>query len=148
MIWSDHGEGLPRAKRWLYDSGIRVPMIVKWPGQVPKNETNTQLVSLLDLAPTVLNAAGLPIPRVMPGQPFCGPGTNSIEQRHYVHGGRDRFDCSYDMVRSVRDQRFKYICNHRPDLPRLLYIPYRNRHPIMSDIWQLSAENKLDGNLS
>jgi hypothetical protein len=58
---------------------------------------------------------------------------------------RDRYDESYDMMRAVRDRRFKYIRNCRPDLPYLLWIPYRNRHPIMEELWRLHLAGELDG---
>lgn len=146
VVWSDHGEGLPRAKRWLYDSGLRVPMIVRWPGQLSPGSVDQRLVSLLDLAPTMLSCCDLPVPPVMHGRPFFGPLATTV--RDYIHAGRDRFDESYDMVRAVRDGRFKYIQNHRPELPRLLWIPYRNRHPIYPEIWRRYRAAELTGPLA
>jgi len=70
FLWSDHGEGLPRAKRWTYDASIRVPLIVRWSGQLEAGVVNEQLVSLIDLAPTVLSLAGLNIPAHLQGQAF------------------------------------------------------------------------------
>ena len=64
--------------------------------------------------------------------------------RRYVFASRDRHDVSYDMVRAARDGRYKYIRNYRPDLPYLSWIPYRNRHPIMQEIWRLHLEGGLD----
>ncbi len=137
--WSDHGP-LPRGKRWLYDSGIRVPMIVRGPGIKPGTVAD-RLVSTLDLAPTVLSLCGLDIPCHLQGQPFLGPAAEA--EREYVFAARDRFDESYDMVRAARDRRFKYIRNCRTELPYLLWIPYRNRHPIVQEWWRLYTEGKL-----
>ncbi len=142
FIWSDHGEGLPRSKRWLYDGGIRVPLIVRWPGHLKPGSTDDRLVSMIDLGPTVLLLTGTPIPAHMQGRSFSGPGGL---KRDYVYATRDRFDESYDMVRAVRDCRYKYIRNFRPDLPRMLWIPYRNRHPIMREIWRRYTAGKLEG---
>ena len=140
MIWSDHGEGLPRAKRWVYDQGIRVPLIVKWPDHIDPGSISQQLVSMMDLGPTILSCCGLDIPQHMHGQAFMGP---QQQERQYIHACRDRFDESYDMIRAVRDQRYKYICNWRPDLPRLLWIPFRNKHPCYADIWDRACTNSL-----
>jgi len=76
FFWSDHGVGMPRAKRWLYDSGTHIPLIVRIPekfrqnGQGQPGTVDEQLVSSVDFAPTVLNLVGLPIPDYMPGRPL------------------------------------------------------------------------------
>jgi N-sulfoglucosamine sulfohydrolase len=140
FVWSDHGEGLPRAKRWLYDAGIRVPLLVRWPGHVPAGTVSDGLVSLLDLAPTVLSVLGLPVPPHLQGQPLLGP---AAKPRTYVFSARDRLDEAYDRVRAVRDCRFKYIRNDDPYLPYLLWIPYANRHPAMEELWRCRAEGRL-----
>jgi hypothetical protein len=79
----------------------------------------------------------------MQGRAFLGPQRR--DPRRYVYATRDRFDEAYDMVRAVRNRRFKYICNFRPEQPYLLWIPYRNRHPIMQEIWRLHGEDRLEG---
>lgn len=118
VFWSDHGVGLPRAKRWLYDSGMHVPLIVRIPekyrigNQGKPGSVSNQLVSLIDLGPTALNLAGATIPDHMHGQPFLG--TNCPTPREYVYGARDRMDERYDIIRAVRDQRYKYIRNYEP----------------------------------
>ncbi len=138
--WSDHGP-LPRGKRWPYDSGIHVPMIVSGPG-IKAGSVSQDLVSTIDLGPSVLSIAGVDIPRHIQGNAFLGPRAG--EPRRYVYASRDRYDESYDMVRAVRDVRFKYIRNCRPELPYLLWIPYRNRHPIMQELWRLHLSGELD----
>ncbi len=140
---SDHGDGLPRAKRWLYDSGLRVPMIVRWPGKINPGAVSEELVSLVDLAPTVLSLAGIDIPVHLQGQAFLGP--RKAAPREYVFAARDRFDEAYDMVRAVSDGRFKYIRNYYPLQPYVLWIPYRNNSPIMQELLRLYAEGGLEG---
>ena len=142
MLWSDHGAGLPRGKRWPYDAGIRIPLIVRWPGEISPGTETDQLVSLVDLGPTVLSLAGVEIPSHMHGQPFVGP---QKAERDYIYALRDRFDESYDMVRAVRDKRYKYIRNFHPENPYLLWIPYRNRHPIFEEMWRLHLADELKG---
>ena len=138
--WSDHGP-LPRGKRWPYDSGIHVPLIVRGPGITP-GSISDNLVSTIDLGPTVLSLAGVEIPRHLQGQAFLGPRAEPF--REYVYASRDRHDTSYDMVRAVRDKRFKYMRNYHPELPYLLWIPYRNRHPIVQEMWRLHAAGELN----
>lgn len=140
--WSDHGP-LPRGKRWPYDSGIRIPMIVRWPAHLEPGSVSEELVSTIDLGPTVLSLAGIEVPWHMQGQAFLGPRAGP--PRTYIYASRDRHDESYDMVRAVRDKHFKYIRNYSPDRPYLLWLPYRNRHPIMQEMWRLYAAGKLDG---
>ncbi|MBC8041193.1 MAG: sulfatase [Opitutaceae bacterium] len=129
MIWADHGEGLPRAKRYLYDSGTRVPLIVRWPGRFAAGAVDRRMVSLLDLAPTVLAAAGVPCPVHCEGHSLLEP-----EVRTHVFAHRDRMDGEYDKARSVRSARFKYIRNYYPGQERFGYTPYRGKHPAMQAI--------------
>ena len=118
FFWSDHGAGLPRAKRWIYDSGTIVPVIVRIPkryrvgDQGKPGTVDGQLVSFVDLAPTVLNLAGVEIPPHMQGRPFLG--RDLPPEREYVYSIRDRMDERYDMIRSVRGKQFRYIRNYRP----------------------------------
>lgn len=124
MIWSDHGEGQPRAKRWPYEAGLRVPLVVRTPETIlPNAGYDDRLVSLIDLAPTVLELAGITPPVHLQGQSLFAP-----RPRQHCFGSRDRFDESYDMIRSVRDSRFRYSRNYYPRLPRLQWIPYSFRH--------------------
>ena len=142
MHWSDHGP-LPRGKRWPYDSGIHVPLIARWPEHIQPGSVSDQLVSTVDLGPTTLSLAGLEIPSHMQGQAFLGP--RAAPPRRYVYASRDRHDEAYDMVRAVRDNRYKYIRNCRPDLPYLLWLPYHNRHPVVEEMWRLYLAGELSG---
>ena len=118
FFWSDHGVGLPRAKRWLYDSGTHIPLIVRIPEkfrtdhQGQPHTVSNQLVSSIDFGPTVLNLAGVTIPEHVQGLPFLGE--NLPEPREYVFGARDRMDERYDIIRMVRNHRFQYIRNYEP----------------------------------
>lgn len=143
FLWGDHGDGLPRAKRWLYDSGLRVPLIICWPGTIEPGSVSDGLVSLVDLAPTVLSLAGVDVPVHMDGRAFLGPARQP--PRTYVHGARDRIDGVYDMVRATRDQRYKYIRNYYPETPYVQMVPYRNNSGIMQDLLRLHAAGSLTG---
>lgn len=138
--WSDHGP-MPRGKRWPYDSGIRVPLIARGPG-IESVQVSNDLVGTIDLGPTMLSLAGVGIPAHMQGRAFLGP--QAAAKREYVFASRDRYDESYDMVRAVRDRRFKYIRNYCPGTPYVSWVPFLNRHPIMQELWRLHLEDQLD----
>lgn len=141
FFFSDHGDGLPRSKRWVYDSGIKIPLIVRWPDGKEAGTVNDELVSFVDFAPTMLSLAGLAIPEYMEGQAFLGE--KKTEPREYIYAFRDRMDPAPETIRSVRDKRFKYIRNYRPDLPYIGFIPYRDQAAMMQEILKLTRENKL-----
>ncbi len=140
MCWSDHGEGLPRSKRWLYDTGLRVPLIVRWPDHITPGETTDQLVSMIDLGPTILSLAGISLPRHFQGEPFLG--SEAVEREH-IFATRDRYDEFHDCLRAVRDQDFKYIRNVLPEQPRALWNDYLHQHPIQQELFRLKRENRL-----
>ena len=139
FLWSDHGEGLPRGKRHPYDSGTRVPLIVRWPGRIPPGEVaDGRLASMIDLPPTVLEVAGIPVPRHLQGRSLLDPAG-----REHVFTAHDRHDEAPDMVRAVRDRRHRYVRNFLPGSPLFLWTPYRTRHPAMQELWRLHAEGGL-----
>ncbi len=142
FFWGDHGDGLPRAKRWPYDSGTLIPLIIKWPGILKPGSVNKDLISSIDFGPTVLSMAGVDIPAWMQGRAFLGE--QQSEPRQYVFSHRDRFDESYDMIRSVRDKQFRYVRNYFTLTPYVEWIPYRNNSPIMQELLRLQAEDKLN----
>lgn len=124
-FWSDHGVGLPRAKRYPYESGLHEPLIVRWPGKVAPGTVRKELVYLMDLAATMLTVAGLPIPPHMQAQPiFDVQGHPTATPRQHICGGRDRMDEQEDTMRTVRDARFRYIRNYHPDRPYLQHHEY------------------------
>lgn len=147
FFFSDHGDGLPRSKRWVYDSGLRVPMIVRIPekwriaGQGVPATVDSQLISFVDLAPSMLNLAGLEIPANLPGRPFLGQ--NLPPQRSFAFAFRDRTDESFDTIRAVRDGRYKYIRNYRPWEIPLQQISYSESVATASELRRLAATREL-----
>jgi hypothetical protein len=101
-----------------------------------------RLVSLIDLGPTMLSITGSVRPQHLQGQPFLG---DEAEPRQYIYASRDRHDEAYDRVRAVRDRRYKYLRHYHPEQPYLSWIPYRNRHPVMAEMWRLYREDALQG---
>jgi arylsulfatase A-like enzyme len=147
FYWSDHGDGVPRAKRSLYDSGLRVPLMIRWPkslgSTIAPGSARDELVSFIDLAPTVLALAGVEIPAHLQGRALVGP--RAAPAPEFVFAARDRMDIEYDMMRSARDTRFLYIRNFSPELPYAGHIIYRNQSAIMQEWFRLQAERKLTG---
>jgi arylsulfatase A-like enzyme len=141
FFFSDHGDGLPRMKRWVYDSGIQVPLLVRYPDRHQGGTTNENLVSFVDFAPSVLSLAGIPVPKHMQGQAFLG--SQKTAARKYIYAARDRMDPAPETIRAVRDKRFKYVRNYRTDLPYIGFIPYRDRAAGMKDLLQLIEQQKL-----
>ena len=140
MIWSDHGEGLPRRKSWPYASGLRVPLVVRVPG-LEAGGREPGVVSLIDLAPTVLSLLGQPIPPHFQGRALLGPAARP--PRTYAYGTRDRIGESYDHVRSVLDHRFTYIRNLAHLVPRGPVQTYRHQHPVYQELYRLERAGDL-----
>jgi arylsulfatase A-like enzyme len=132
FVFSDHGVGLPRGKRNSYDSGLRVPLIIRLPGKQRGGETDERLISFLDLAPTVLSLANIQPPAYMKGRPFLG--AFKTDPPTYAFATQDRMDGVMDCCRSASDGRFRYILNLMPDLPHLPKVAYREQQEIMKDL--------------
>jgi arylsulfatase A-like enzyme len=142
VFFGDHGDGLPRAKRWLYDSGLQVPLIVRYPDRREAGSLNEELISFVDFAPSMLSLAGVDIPSYMQGQAFLGPQKG--RERDYIFAAKDRMDPAIDTARAVRDKRFKYIRNYRPEKPFVQFIPYRNQMGLMRELLRMEKEGGLD----
>ena len=144
VFWyTDHGGPLPRQKRLLYDAGMRLPMIIRFPFRQHAGEVDDRLVSFIDFLPTILSLAGIEPGAYLDGQAFLGPYT-APTPRTYVHGAADRFDERYDMIRAVRDHRFKYLRNFRPKQGYYLPVAYREQMPIMQELLRLRDAGALD----
>jgi uncharacterized sulfatase len=153
FFWGDHGQGLPRGKRWLYDSGTRVPLIIRWPGKLKPGAVCDDLVCFLDFAPTMLRLAGVDVPahlhgRVLPPVEVATTANSrqpSADSREFIFGHRDRMDETYELIRSARDTRFKYLRNFAPQRPYAQNITYMNQMPTMREWRRLNAEGQLSG---
>jgi uncharacterized sulfatase len=144
VFFGDHGWGLSRGKRWPYDSGTRVPFLVRWPGKVQPGSVREDLVAFIDVAPTFLTLAGAKVPEQMQGQPFLGVDKGGVAPREYCFSCRDRMDETYDRIRAVRDMRYRYIRNFHPELPYAQWINYMDEMPVMRAWRRLAFEGKLN----
>ncbi|MCF8380174.1 MAG: sulfatase-like hydrolase/transferase [Bacteroidales bacterium] len=132
FYYGDHGGVLGRSKRFVYESGTRVPFIVSIPEKYkhlrPAKKVGTKIdriISFVDLAPTLLSITGIDIPEFMQGSAFLG--NQKTEDPDYAYMFRGRMDERIDMVRAVRDKKFRYIRN---------YLPYRIYGQHIEYLWR------------
>ncbi len=143
IVWySDNGGPLPRAKREVYDEGLRVPMLIRFPNKQNAGTVNNELISFVDFAPTTLSLAGIKIPGYMQGRAFLGAQKTAPPK--YIYAARDRMDANYDMVRAVGDGRFKYLKNYQPEKPYIQNITYRLDMDLMKELLRMNDEGKLN----
>ncbi|MBU2945470.1 sulfatase family protein [Zobellia uliginosa] len=153
FYYGDHGGVLPGSKGYLYETGLHVPMVVR----VPENYKNMidlkigsqtdRFVSFIDLAPTVLNLAGVQVPKQIDGKPVFGNGvdTKKIDGEDVAYGYADRFDEKYDMVRSVRKGKYKYIRSYNPFNFDGLMNNYRYKQAAYREWKEMYEDGKLNG---
>ncbi|MEA4981612.1 MAG: sulfatase [Paludibacter sp.] len=141
IFYSDNGGPLPRQKRELYESGSNVPFIVRFPDKMYAGKTDTQLHMFVDIPATILSLAGIRPPVYMQGIPFLGKYKG--EDRKYVYGARDRLDTFYEKQVSVRDHRYRYIRNYKPEQSCYLPIISRSPMPIVKEMVRLHHAGQL-----
>ena len=152
FYYADHGGVLPRSKGYIYESGLNVPLVVRVPEKFKKlspfkagSRTST-FVEFVDLVPTVLSLAGIEIPRSIDGKPFLGKKLKKtkLEKQNTTFGYADRFDEKYDLVRSVRVGKYKYIRNYQPFNVDGLYNYYRYKMLAYKEWYKLFQDGKLN----
>jgi arylsulfatase A-like enzyme len=150
FFFSDHGAAMLRSKQWCYDSGLRIPLLVRWPKNraapdgVRPGTVDERLVEGIDLCATTLALVGVARPDGMQGRVFLGP--NPDPRREYAFGARDRCDETVDRIRTVRDARYRYIRNLMPERPFLQRNRYKEwSYPALAVLRELNDEGTLDG---
>ena len=142
IFFSDHGVGLPRGKRSCFDTGLRVPLIVRFPDKRDAGSREARVVSFIDFGPSVLSLAGLEPDERLDGTPFLGRfATERTDYRQgRAYANADRFDEVYDRARTVSDGRFRYTRNFITDLPYLIRNAYREQIPMTFDLYALEEK--------
>jgi N-sulfoglucosamine sulfohydrolase len=143
FFWSDHGGPLLRQKRAVGNTGLHVPLIVRFPDKRQAGAVNNDLVSLMDLGPTVLSLTGIKPPEYMDGQAFLGEYKE--EKREQIFGSADRFDETYDFARSVIDGNFSYIRNFNTSIPYIYRIEYREQIEMTRKLIEMDSKGELVG---
>ena len=150
FFYGDHGSGMPRSKRWPFNSGLNVSIVVHIPDkfkhlappEYKAGGTTDRLVAFVDLAPTLLSLAGSKPAPYHQGQAFMGP--HAAPPRPFNYGFRGRMDERYDMVRTVRDKRYVYVRNYMPHKIYGQHIDYMFQTPT-TRVWKkLYDEGKLN----
>jgi len=139
IFWTDHGISHVRAKQFLYDAGIHVPLVVRGPG-IAAGKVREDLVEHMDIAAVTLALAGLPRPASMQARDFFA---KDYAPKEFVFAARDRADETVDRIRSVRSESFKYIRNFYPTRPYLQPNRYKDDKAIVQAMRRLHAEKKL-----
>lgn len=138
-FFGDHGRPHVRCKQWLYEGGLHTPLIVCWPGRVKAGSVEDGLTSLLDLMPTTLAAAGVRTPK-LPGLDLLADDWKGHE---LIFAARDRCGDAPDRIRSVRDDRYKYIRNFHPNVPYLQHSGYKKlQYPVLTLMRVLHARGE------
>lgn len=141
VFWGDHGAGLARAKRWTYDSGLKVPLIMRWPGRIEPGTQRPDLVQFLDLAPTMIAVAGGEPPQHLHGRVILGERQGP--EPDYLFHGRDRMDERYDMIRGVRNRRYLYVRNFESHRPWVQFMRTPSQGPIYQELTRLKHSGGL-----
>ncbi|WP_373517357.1 sulfatase/phosphatase domain-containing protein, partial [Pricia sp.] len=143
FFYGDHGGPFPRHKRALYDTGVKVPLVIKFPKNGNAGERDDRLISFIDYAPTVLSFAGIEPPKVMQG--IAQFGEFEVKKKpEYTFHSSDRFDEIYDRLRAVRSKRYKYIKSYHTDISHALPVAYREQMPMMQELRKLHEAGKLN----
>ena len=143
FFYSDHGGPFPRHKRAIYETGTKVPLIIKFPNSfMAKEKNNYQMLNFIDFAPTILSIIGLDIPEIYQGKAFLG-AEKSRSERKYIFSASDRFDEHPDRIRAVKSKKYKYIRNYNIDKPHALNVAYRNQMALMKNLNLLNESNLL-----
>ncbi|MEC8934873.1 MAG: sulfatase, partial [Planctomycetota bacterium] len=143
FFFTDHGMRLLRHKQFVYEEGVRVPLIVHWPGEknpVAAGTVRKDLVSGIDISVTSLALAGIKIPAHMEGRNVFAP---QYKPRSFVISARDRCDYTIEHIRTVRTDRFRYLKNFLTDRP-WMQPQYRDARPHTKEMKKLFAEGKLN----
>ena len=137
----DHGRCHIRGKQFLYDGGIRVPMIMRWPGKIESGTVNEDLVMSIDIGATVLEAAGVTPPVPLHGISLLG---DEITDRNYIFAARDKMDNAHDAMRTIRSKDFKLIQNLMPERPWLQFSRYKEQcYPMLAAMSAMHLRGEL-----
>lgn len=157
IVWADHGVGMPRGKHTVWEQGTHVPLIVRYPkkfqhlapfdkaqgGPAKPGSVLDDMVCLMDLAASDLKLAGVETPDYMRGRALLCK--SDAKKRDFVVSGRDRLDSRFEMVRSVRDKRYRYQRNFYPNLPFAPYEDFQFQASVYAAWMKLARAGKLEG---
>ncbi len=141
FLWTDHGVSHLRGKQYLYEEGIHVPLVVRISGEQQAGVMRHDLIEHIDIAAASLALAGIDIPGYIQGRDFLA---KDHLPRKYVFFGRDRCDETVDIIRGVRDERFKYIRNFMSHVSHTQPNAYKDKKEILIAMRELHAKGELN----
>ncbi|MGB6219950.1 sulfatase-like hydrolase/transferase [Haloferula sp.] len=141
FLWTDHGVSHLRGKQFLYEEGIRIPLIISLPDKQKAGSLRNDIIEHIDIAATSLALAGIEIPDYVRGRDFLAA---DHVPRDHLFAARDRCDETVDIIRAVRDERFKYIRNFMSHVPHAQPNRYKDKKIIVQTIRELNAKGKLN----
>lgn len=141
FIIGDNGRCMPRGKQFLYDGGIQVPILVRWPAKIKPAQVNDNLVSTLDISKTILDVAGIIPPHALHGRNLLNNSTNDTK---YIFAARDKMDDTHDAMRTIRSKEFKLIHNLMPERAYCQFNQYKETsYPVLAELNVLNLKGKL-----
>ncbi len=142
FLIGDNGRCMPRGKQFLYDGGVQVPLIVKWPQHLRENTINEDLVSTLDITKTILDLVG-----ASPQLPLHGRNLfdGATANREYIFAARDKMDSTHDALRSIRSKQYKLIHNLMPERPYMQFNRYKEDfYPTLAEMNVMFLKGELN----
>lgn len=140
FFWTDHGISHARGKQFLYDEGMHIPLIVRFPGGKDAGTIRDDLVQQIDVAAASLRLAGIEIPEYVQGRPIFDV---DYRERRFVFSARDRCDETVDIIRAVRSKRYKYIRNFLPFVGHMQPNIYKDQKDIVQRMRDLQGKGTL-----
>ncbi|HEC42107.1 MAG TPA: DUF4976 domain-containing protein [Bacteroides sp.] len=141
FIIGDNGRCMPRGKQFLYDGGIQVPILARWPGHIEAGNVSDDLVMTIDISATILEVAGIDPGYELHGKSLLG---NETDDRNYVFAARDKMDDTHDAMRAVRSKDFKLIYNLMPERGYCQYSRYKEAsYPVLALLNVMNLKGEL-----
>lgn len=142
FLIGDNGRCMPRGKQFLYDGGIQVPIIARWPGHIKAGEVSDNMVMTIDITAAILEAAGIDPGYELHGKDILG---DEVADRKYVFAARDKMDDTFDAMRAIRTKKFKLIHNLMPERAYLQYNRYKEAsYPVLALMHGLNGKGMLE----
>lgn len=142
FLIADNGTCMPRGIQFLYDDGIKIPFIVRWPGHISPGQVSDRMVMTIDISATILDLAGIKPEYELHGKNIFG---KEVEQRKYIFAARDKMDWTFDAMRAIRSREYKLIHNLMPERPYCQFNIYKEAHfPMVSMLNMMYLKGELD----
>ena len=141
FIIGDNGRCMPRGKQFLYDGGIQVPIIARWPGKIRPGTVSGAMVMTIDITKTILDAAGAKSPHPLHGKNLLG---EAVKNRQYIFAARDKMDSTHDAMRAVRSAKYKLIHNLMPERAYCQFNNYKEEnYPVLAQLNVMNLKGEL-----